>query len=64
MKIAELRGMDKEDLLSSLAKLRRDLFNLKIEITQGRTKTSSKVKQIKRNIAQIMTLLRERGISS
>ncbi|MCD6318467.1 50S ribosomal protein L29 [Candidatus Aerophobetes bacterium] len=63
MKIAELRDMDKEDLFSSLARLRKELFNLKIEITQGRTKTSSKVKQIKRNIAQIMTLLRERGIS-
>ncbi len=63
MKITELRDMDKEDLLSSLARLRKELFNLKIEIAQGRTKTSSKVRQIRKNIAQIMTLFRERNIS-
>ena len=63
MKIAELRSMDKEDILSSLDKFKRELFNLKIEIAQGRTKTSSKVRQIKKNIAQIMTLLKERNIN-
>ena len=63
MKITELRDMDKEDLLSSLARLRKELFNLKIEIAQGRTKTSSQVRQIRKNIAQIMTLFRERNIS-
>ncbi len=63
MKITELRSMDKEDLISSLARLKRELFNLKIEIAQGRTKTSSKARQIKKNIAQIMTLLKERNIN-
>jgi len=63
MKITELRDMDKEDLLSSLARLRKELFSLKIEIAQGRTKRSSKVRQIRKNIAQIMTLFRERNIS-
>ena len=63
MKITELRDMDKEDLLSSLARLRKELFNLKIEIAQGRTKTSSKVRQTRKNIAQIMTLFRERNLS-
>lgn len=63
MKITELRNMDKEDLFSSLTRLRKELFSLKIEIVQGRAKTFSQAKQIRRNIAQIMTLLREKEIS-
>ncbi len=54
VKINELREKGDEDLIKMLNDLKKDLVNISAEKPQN-------VKNIKRVIAQIKTILRERG---
>lgn len=62
MKMEELRELERQDLLDRLKKFEDDLLDLKIQVKQGRMTTPSKMKNIKRDIARIKTLLREREL--
>ncbi|MBC7189401.1 50S ribosomal protein L29 [Candidatus Aerophobetes bacterium] len=62
MKTDELRELEKEDLLEKLKQLESQLFDLKIEAKQGRMTTPSKLRQIRKDIARIKTILREREL--
>jgi len=66
MRIGELREMGKDDLLERLNRLQKELLDLKIQAVQGRMSSPSKIKVIRKDIARIKTLLRERelGIST
>ncbi|MBW2988983.1 50S ribosomal protein L29 [Candidatus Woesearchaeota archaeon] len=61
MKIKELRSMGKEDLEAKLAELRKELIKLNAQIATGTTpKSPGQAKQIKKNIARILTILNEK----
>ena len=62
MRMSELRELEKGDLIEKLNNLQRQLFDLKIQVAQGKMTTPSKIKQIKKDIARIKTLLREREL--
>lgn len=62
MKADELRELEKEDLLEKLRQLESQLFDLKIEAKHGRMTTPSKLRQIRKDIARIKTILREREL--
>jgi len=62
MKVEELRDLSKEDLYERLKDVQRELFDLKIEAAQGKETNPSKVREIKKTISRIKTLLREKEI--
>jgi len=62
MKMSELRELGNHDLIERLNKLRKELLDLQIQIAQGRADTPSRKRQIKKDIARIKTLLREREL--
>lgn len=62
MKMSDLRELGKEDLLEKLKELEKELLDLKIQAAQGKMATPSKKKQIKKDIARVKTLLREREL--
>lgn len=62
MRMSELRELEKGDLIEKLNNLQRQLFDLKIQVAQGKMTTPSKIKQVKKDIARIKTLLREREL--
>lgn len=62
MKVEELRDLSKEDLYEHLKDVQRELFDLKIGAAQGKTTNPSKVREIKKTISRIKTLLREKEI--
>ena len=62
MRMNELRELEKADLMEKLKGFQRQLFELKIQVVQGKMTTPSKIKQIKKDIARIKTLLREREL--
>lgn len=59
MKVEELRDLSKKDLYERLKDVQRELFNLKIGAAQGKTANPSKIREIKKTISRIKTLLRE-----
>lgn len=63
MKIKELRGMDEENLKSKLIELRNELVKINAQVAIGTTpKNPGQVKNIKKTIARIMTIINEKKI--
>ena len=60
MNIAEIRGQDTQALDEEILKLRREAFRLRMQHATGQTVASSRVREIRRTIARIKTVLGER----
>lgn len=63
LKASELRKKNTEELMKQLAELRRELFRLNTLSARGIIgKESGKVKAVRRNVARVLTVLREKGV--
>lgn len=62
MKASELRRMKDEELLDQLDDFYQELFNLRFQKVSARMTNTSRPRQIRRDIARIKTILREREI--
>ncbi len=60
MKARDLRQLSTEELQVKYEELRDQLFKLKIQKTIGQLDNPAKIKLVKRDIARILTILRER----
>ena len=63
MKTKEIREMSSENLEKELNELKSELFNLKFSLATGGLENPMKIKETKRNIAKIKTILRERELA-
>ena len=63
-KIAELRELEDEELLNRLAESKQELFNLRFQLVTGQLDNYARLGQVKRDIARMRTLLREREIAA
>jgi len=63
-KTSELRNMETEELENRLADVRQEQFNLRFQLVTGQLDNSSRITQVRREIARIETLLREREIAA
>ena len=58
LKIKEIRSMPKEDLKNRLDELKKELIKLNAQIATGTApKSPSQLKQIKKTVARILTVL-------
>jgi large subunit ribosomal protein L29 len=64
MKTAELRDLDSEQLTSQLQEHYEELFNLRFQQVMGKLTASGRPRIVKREIARIKTILRERELSN
>ncbi len=60
MKASELRELSLEELGHALADLTQELFNLRFQHATDQLENPMKLRQTKRDIARIKTVLRER----
>jgi len=58
MRIEEIRQKSKEELKRLLAESREKLRQLKFDLSSGKVKNVREIRQIKKDIARILTLLR------
>ena len=57
----DIRKMKKEDLDKKIADLKKEMMRIKTQISQGTApEKQGRVKQIKRTIARILTIKKER----
>ena len=61
---AELRELADDQLLDQLGESKQQLFNLRFQIATGQLENSAQLSQVKRDIARINTVLREREIAA
>tara|TARA_Y100001970_G_C13527142_1_gene505856 strand:- start:130 stop:321 length:192 start_codon:yes stop_codon:yes gene_type:complete len=57
MKKKEIKKLTKDEILKSLEKLKKDLFNFRFQKINGQIKSPSKVNETKKSIARLKTML-------
>lgn len=59
MKLNEYRNLSVEDLKKKQSDLTQELFNLKFQLHTGRLENTSKLKNIRKDIARVSTIITE-----
>jgi large subunit ribosomal protein L29 len=63
MTATELRELPDDELRQKLAEGKEELFNLRFQIVTGQLDDPRRIKQVKREIARVLTVMREREIA-
>ena len=62
MKANEIRKMSSEDINNKVNELKNELFNLRFRLATGQLDNPSTIKNVKREIARVKTIIREREL--
>ena len=62
MEIAELKQKPKEELLKILQDSRERLGQLKFDLSSGKVKNIREIRQIKKDVARILTLFSQKHV--
>ena len=64
MKTTEIRDMSETELDTKLAGLKDELFNLRFQMATGQCENPMKIRDVKKSIARIKTIQRERELKA
>jgi large subunit ribosomal protein L29 len=59
MKASKMRDMSKEDLILEESELRKQLLRLRFQTAAGQQESGPKMRGVRRDIARILTVLKE-----
>jgi large subunit ribosomal protein L29 len=60
MKIADVRAMTADQLEDEVLKLKKEQFNLRFQRATGQLENTSRVRQVRKDIARIKTVARQK----
>ncbi len=60
---AELREMSDTELVEALAEAKEEQFNLRFQLATNQLDNHARVKDVKHDIARILTIMRERELA-
>ena len=63
MKVKQIRSLTNAELANKLDDAHQELFNLRFQKATGQLKNSARTREVRREIAQILTILRERELA-
>lgn len=63
MNPTEMRLLSVEELRSKVADARQEMMNLRFQVVTGQLTDTSRLKQVRRSIAQFETILREQELA-
>jgi large subunit ribosomal protein L29 len=63
MRAEELRGMSDADLRAELDDAKEEYFNLRFQRESGQLEDFSRIREVKRNIARVLTIIREQELA-
>lgn len=64
MKTTELKDMADDELVQKLVEAKEELFNLRFQLVTGQLDNPMRLGVVKKSIARIMTIMREREIAA
>lgn len=64
MKAKELKELTSDELQSKLTSLKEELFNLRFQVATGQLDNPMRIRDVRKNIARILTVMRENQIKS
>jgi large subunit ribosomal protein L29 len=63
-KTSDLRELNLDELDQKLIEAKHELFNLRFQLATGKQDNSARLGQVRRDIARVFTVLREREIEA
>ena len=64
MKANRFREMSQDELNHNLAEFKSELFNLRFQLATGQLENPMRIREVKKNIARVKTILRERELKA
>ena len=61
---AEIRKMTDQEIVGALNDARQELFNLRIQWESGQLEDYTRIRQLKKDIARLLTVQRERQLAA
>mgnify|MGYP000111280837 CR=1 FL=1 len=62
--LSELRNGNPQDLKAKLNDLKGELFNLRFQLATGQLENPMRIREVKKSIAQIKTIIREEELKA
>jgi large subunit ribosomal protein L29 len=62
MELKKMREMSDAELIAELAKMKKDLFNLRFQHVTGQLENPVLMRETKRDIARVKTIIREKEL--
>lgn len=62
--VRELRDLGGDDLVQRLDASKEELFNLRFQLATGQLDNPMRIKEVRRDVARILTILRERELEA
>jgi large subunit ribosomal protein L29 len=64
MKASEIKNLNMEEMLRKLDDLKEELFNLRFQHETGQLENPQKMKQAKRDIARVKTIIKQSELNN
>ena len=64
MKASEIRDLTTAEIEQNVKSLKEELFNLRFQLATGQLENTARVKQVRKSIARMKTVIRQREISA
>ena len=61
MDIDQLKILEKSELVEKVGQLKQELFHFRSQLAMGRMENPMKIREAKRNIARVHTIIRQKG---
>ena len=63
MELKKMRDMTEVELNTELSKMKKELFNLRFKHATGQLENPVQMRELKRNIARVKTIIREKELA-
>ncbi len=63
LKIKELRELSNKELETKIREAKKELFNLRMKQSTGTLEKPSKIKELRKDVARMKTIIRERELT-
>ena len=63
MELKKIRDMTEVELNTELSKMKKELFNLRFQHATGQLENPVQMRELKRNIARVKTIIREKELA-
>ena len=63
MELKKMREMTEVELNTELGKMKKELFNLRFQQVTGQLENPVKMRELKRDIARVKTIIREKELA-
>ncbi|MGL4624191.1 MAG: 50S ribosomal protein L29 [Culicoidibacterales bacterium] len=63
MKANDIRNLSTAEIQGKVQELKVELFNLRFQLATGQLENTSRIKDVRKTIARMLTILRERELN-